>query len=191
MTRPIVVPHVVNATEMVVRASQSLQLLNADLAELCGVSVRTVSRWWSHESTPDFHVFQKLAAAAHLQDPALAADLATAGGVTLEQLGLAAPPPAQPAPVLMLPPAPPPVPTRLLVESVVCSAAEELDAPPRAVRGILRAAFRRAREMRLSVEDMDDALSPPPVAAPPPGDPAKHAAPSKRKPRSSAQGGDG
>lgn len=181
MSRPIVIPHVINAAEVVARANQTLKLTNEQLGALCQVSTRTVSRWWSHESAPDFNVFRKLAVAAHPKDPALAADLATAGGVTLEELGLVVAPPPQPAPIVAPPPSPPPVPTRLLVESVVCSAAEELDAAPRAVRGILRAAFRRAREMHLSVEMLDDALTPAVPASPPPVDATKDPAGSKKK----------
>jgi hypothetical protein len=181
MSRPIVIPQVINAAEVVARANQTLNLTNQQLGALCEVSTRTVSRWWSHESAPDFNVFRKLAVAAHPKDAALAADLATAGGVTLEQLGLVRPPPAQPAPVVAPSPSPPPIPTHLLVESVVCSAAEELDAPPRAVRGILRAAFHRAREMHLTVEMMDEALTPRVPASPGPVDPTKDAAGSKKK----------
>jgi hypothetical protein len=169
MSRPIVIPVVVNAGAVLGRANQTLQLTNGELAQLTGTSVRTVIRWYGGESHPGYDVFQKLAVAAFPKDSALAADLATAGGVTLEQLGLVQKQAAQRVPVVAPPPPPPPIPTSLLAEAVVCSAAEELDAPPRAVRGILRAAFRRAREMRLTVESMDDALSlPSPATAPPP-----------------------
>jgi transcriptional regulator with XRE-family HTH domain len=159
MSRPIVIPLVVNASEVAIRAKQSLGLSDRELAQVAECSLRTVSRWWGDESTPRHTHFQALAAFAFPKDAALAADLATAGGVTLEQLGLRSPAPPPQAPKAAPPPELPPVATRLLAESVVCSAAEELDAPPRAVRGVLRAAFRRAREMRLSVEEMDDALS--------------------------------
>jgi hypothetical protein len=163
MSRPIVIPMVINAAEVLVRAKHALGLTDAELGKAMKCSTRTVSRFWGHASSPGHLHFRALATFAFPKDASLAADLATAGGVTLEQLGLRTPAPAPQAPRAAPPPELPPVATRLLAESVVCSAAEELDAPPRAVRGVLRAAFRRAREMRLTVEAMDDALSGPPA----------------------------
>jgi hypothetical protein len=60
-----------------------------------------------------------------------------------------------PAPAPVAAPGPP---THLVVESVVCAAAERLQATPTAVREVLRAAFARARTLGLSVQQVDDAL---------------------------------
>jgi hypothetical protein len=83
-----------------------------------------------------------------------------ATGETLESLGIVTP---APAPVVVPPPPPPapppPLPTALVVEAVVCAAADALQAPPSAVRGALLAAFCRARELRLSVNDVESALA--------------------------------
>jgi hypothetical protein len=91
---------------------------------------------------------------------ALAAKVAAEGGQTLEGLGLVrserAAPPAPPAP----PPRPFP-PTRLVAESVVCAAAEAMQAPPAVMREVLR-----AQALGLSLEEMNEALSPPAEAAP-------------------------
>jgi transcriptional regulator with XRE-family HTH domain len=163
----VLVPFHTNPRQLLGRMYLATGASQEVVARVAGVSPRTVSRWTGGESSPGLQAFRALAGLTHPTDAALAAELAAAGGATLETLGLAAPapPPAVAAPPP--PPAPPPLPTRLLAEAVVCAAAEELDTPPRAVRGILRAAFRRAREMHLSVEAMDDALTPPPPAPPP------------------------
>ena len=100
---------------------------------------------------------QKLARAVYPVDASLAAALASEGGQSLESLGLvrpAPPPVAAPAPSRPFPP------VRLLVESVVCAAAEAMQAPPTAVRDVLRAAITRAHALGLNVEEMYDALAP-------------------------------
>ena len=92
----------------------------------------------------------KLAAAVFPRDPQLAAQLAQAAGATLQQLGLV---PASPAP------APPMAKPPHLVDTVVCAAAEALGVPPPAVRPALLAAFQRAREVGLTTEDVEQAIS--------------------------------
>ena len=47
-----------------------------------------------------------------------------------------------------------------MVDVVVCAAAEALDVSPRAVRPALLAAFQRAREAGLTLEQVEKALSP-------------------------------
>jgi hypothetical protein len=46
-----------------------------------------------------------------------------------------------------------------LVDTVVCAAAEALGVPPPAVRPALLAAFQRAREVGLTTEDVEQAIS--------------------------------
>lgn len=105
---------------------------------------------------------QTLARAVYPEDAALAAKVAAEGGQTLEGLGLVRPEPAPP-PAPSAPPRPFP-PTRLVAESVVCAAAEAMQAPPAVMREVLRAAF--ARALGLSLEEMNEALSPPAETAP-------------------------
>jgi hypothetical protein len=50
------------------------------------------------------------------------------------------------------------MPRHLAVDAVVCVASEALGAMPNAVRGVLLAAFRRARELGLSCEEVEQAL---------------------------------
>lgn len=56
-------------------------------------------------------------------------------------------------------------PTQLLVEAVVCAAADAMRTTPASVRDALRAAFSRAREMGLTLEEMSEVLSPRPAAS--------------------------
>ncbi len=149
-------------------AASALSFNNKQLGKFLGLSSRTITRWWNNEASPSGQEVVKILRAVHPKDPALAAKLATELGTTLQALGLAAPAP---------PPAPPPPrprpPNALMVESIVCAAAVAQQATPDAVRPILQAAFARARGMGLSVEEVDDALSPSPakpsVAAKPKG----------------------
>ena len=130
-----------------------------------GISKRTVARWSRRGGSPTLRQIHTLARLVHPRDADLAQQLASAASETLESLGivLPAPPPAPPA----LPPLPapsPPLPIGSVVEAVVCAAADALNAPPSTVRAALFAAFRRAHELRLSVEDVEGALLPPPSA---------------------------
>jgi hypothetical protein len=47
---------------------------------------------------------------------------------------------------------------RHVADVIVCAAAEALDAPPSVVRPVLVAAFRRAKELGVSVDDVVDLL---------------------------------
>jgi DNA-binding XRE family transcriptional regulator len=152
------------ATALVTEAQFALGLTQDTLGKMLGLSRRTVSRWTRHTSAPSAEHLHALARAVHPKDAALAAKLARAGGESLESLGIAKAIAGVPLPGT--PPRPFP-PTRLVVESVVCAAAEAMQASPAAVRGILRAAFARARALGLTVEEMDDALAEP--AEPSPG----------------------
>ena len=158
-----------DATALVIEAQRVLGHTQEQLGKMLGLSRRTVSRWGNHTSGPTPEHLHALARAVHPLDPALAAKLARAGGETLERLGIARPAPAAAPPVTAaVAAAPRPFPpTRLVVESVVCAAAETMQASPSAVRGVLRAAFTRARGLGLTVEEMDDALAEPARKKPP------------------------
>jgi len=71
------------------------------------------------------------------------------------ELGLVQPEPPPPPPP---PPAPPPLPRHLLADSVVCAAADALKLVPESVRLSVHASFRRARELHMTVEDVEQAM---------------------------------
>jgi hypothetical protein len=156
---------------LLVDAQRALRLNQEGLGKLMGgVTRRTVWRYQGARSSPQPHHLHSLAGHIFPIDKALAEQLAAAGGTTLETLGLVAPAPApaKVAPAAPLPPAPTPIDpmsARLLVDAVVCAAAEALDVSPRSVRGALHAAFARAKETGLSIDAIEAALAPPPVAA--------------------------
>jgi len=142
-------------------ARRALGMTQRTLGGALGSSHRTVTRWDGGRSTPaDFHL-HRLAALLMPIDVDLAEEAAAFGGRSLEDLGLRAAPPPPPAP-----PAPPPPPAPLpqatsedLVDIVVCAAAEATDVSPRALRPTLYAAFRRARQIGLTVEAVEEALA--------------------------------
>jgi hypothetical protein len=47
----------------------------------------------------------------------------------------------------------------VLVDAIVCAAADALKAVPDTVRGAVLAAFKRARELRMTVEDVEKAMT--------------------------------
>ena len=136
---------------LLLRGRQTLVKSREELGLLLGWSKRTMARWESAQTDIYPVSLGKLAVLVHPLDPTLAGELARAGGTTLEGLGLVKPPAT----------ATPPLPPQLLVDAVVCAAADALKAVPETVRSALLAAFRRARELRMSVEDVEKALSPP------------------------------
>jgi hypothetical protein len=159
---------------VVAEAQSRLRLTQDMLATLARVSRRTVLRWYANKALPGPHNVTPIIAALHPQHRDLAAKLADHLGQTLAALGFAAPEVAQkaPPPAAPVPPATPPPPTarafppaELLVDSIVCAAAEALNTTPAAVRPIVRAAFARARGLGVSIREIDDALSPTPREA--------------------------
>ena len=154
---------------VLVRTQHVLAGSQQKLGDIVGVNRRTVWRWQTGKISPSPATLQTFARLAYPKDPEVAAALAAASGQTLESLGIVPPPlPAAPPPGVAAPPPPKddPVKTRLLVEAVVCAAAEALDASPRAVRGALFAAFACAREAGLPVETVEKALAPAPKPRP-------------------------
>jgi transcriptional regulator with XRE-family HTH domain len=154
------------------RSRLALSFTQNELAMMLGVARRTVGRWEGGDSTPSIDELRKLARAVHPKDAQLAVEIAAEGGTTLEALGLVVPaskapptPPAAPTP----PPRPFP-PVDLMIDSVVHVAAQALAAhdahgePATIVRAVLSAAFSRARGLGLTIEEVDNALSPRPKA---------------------------
>ena len=107
------------------------------------------------DSGPPSYAMEALARHVFAVDPKLAAEIAESAGTTLAALGLGVAPP--PPPPVLAPPAPRALPASV-VDSVVCAAAEAMDRMPREVRPALMAAFARARELELSVEQVLEAL---------------------------------
>ena len=118
------------------------------LAEMIGSSLRTVQRWETQHGRPDRNEIQNVADAVRPHDVALADEIDTWAPRPKPPQPVAAPPPEPPAP----PPPPPPlpIPDAVLVDSVVCAAAEAMSLVPQAIRPAVLAAFTRARDARLT-----------------------------------------
>jgi transcriptional regulator with XRE-family HTH domain len=134
----------------------ALHATQRELADRLGTSLRTVQRWETKRAAPYADQLQRLADAVRPHDPALAAEL--------DEWAPRPPPPPAPAGVAPGSPPPPPpaataLPASVLLDSVVCAAAEAMSAPPQALRPALLAAFVRAREAGLTVEGMIEALT--------------------------------
>jgi transcriptional regulator with XRE-family HTH domain len=125
------------------RLQQTLRLNQKELAKLLGCSSRTVIRYYRGSGVLLPSTYQRLARAVHPHDPAFAAELAASAGQTLVSLGLEPAAPARPAPT-----------ARHLVDSVVCAAAEAMQASPHAMRPALVAAFERAIALGMTAEDV-------------------------------------
>jgi hypothetical protein len=121
-----------------------------------GASHRTAVRWDAGQSSPGAHELRTLAGLLHPHDRLLAVEVAQHLGETLETLGLETPlPPPAPAP-----PQPPPTRPEDLVDIVVCAAVEVTGSMPSALRPVLYAVFKRAREVGLTVQAAENALRP-------------------------------
>ena len=148
--------HVVRPKSVLVFETRQVLGLNRErLGQLLQTSKRTVARWEGGQSTIHSpHLFE-LARRVHPHDAALAEALSVGGGATLETLGIVPPPAPPPVPA----PAPvPAIPGHILVDAIVCAAADALKAVPETVRASVLAAFQRARELRMTVEDVESAL---------------------------------
>jgi DNA-binding XRE family transcriptional regulator len=141
------------------QARHALGFSQKELGEQLGAARRTAARWEWGKSTLSTQQTITLARLVHPRDAAIATALAAQVGQTLESLGLVVlhPPAAAQPPA---PPALPPPPRALVVDAVVCVAADALAVPPAAVRSALYAAFQRARQLQLTLEDVESALAP-------------------------------
>ncbi len=150
-------------TPLLLQACHTLSLSQRKLGELCRVSTRTAHRWSGGRSYPSADQVKTIAAAAYPVDPGLAERLAAAVGTTLVAWGIAAPAPPPPAG----PPPRPFPPMAAMVDALVMAALDAADVPSNgpvsrhAVRAALRAAFSQARTLGLTLEEVDDALTPP------------------------------
>jgi len=138
---------------LLVDAQRALGLTQTTLGEILRCSRRTVWRYQSGQSRPLPTELHELARRTFPHDPELARRLAIAAGETLASLGIEPIAPAQPAPVK-------PRLSALLVDAIVCAAAEALDVSPKSVRPALYAAFSRAMETELTLEEVTQRLAP-------------------------------
>ena len=134
--------------ELVVRAQILLGLSHRKFGKALGASERTAARWAAGHSSLSVTRLCELAALVYPHDVALASAIAEAASETLPSLGLAVAPSASP-----------PLAAHLAADLVVYAAADAAGAPPRAARAALLAAFARARELGLSVDEVEKALA--------------------------------
>ena len=114
-------------------ARRALLKSQTDIANLCGVSLRTVQRWDTGRSTPSAWHIHAVVDALQAVDPELAAELE-----------MWAPRPK--APEVASPP------------EEACSAADAVAMLPDAVRPAIHAAFARAAEAGLTMREVVDVL---------------------------------
>jgi len=127
------------------QARRALSMSRDEAGTALGWSKRTIGRWESGRSGVYPKAITDLARLVHAVDPGLAAEMAAAAGSSLVELGLVPAGGATPA---------------ILADAIVCAAADAMHAVPETVRAGLRAAFRRAGELRMSVDDVEKALTP-------------------------------
>ena len=157
-------------TPLVVRSRLALQMNQLQLAELVGTSLRTVQRFETGRAPLYPWHLHKLVDALRPHDPDLAAQI----DVYAPRAAPIPPPVVAPAPVLPAPapppppPLPPPIPAGVLVDSVVCAAAEAMSVAPQAIRPAVLAAFARARDTGLTMDGVVAVLAPPPPPEPMP-----------------------
>ena len=141
--------------ELVTRAQLLLGMTHRAFGEALGASERTAARWVRRVSPLSVPQLCTLARLVYPRDPELAETLAAAASETLESLGIVTSAPPAPPPAAL----PPPLAPHLVADLVVCAAADALGAAPSAARGALLAAFARARELGLSVAEVEAALA--------------------------------
>ena len=135
-------------------ARRVLAMSQRELANLLGISERTVQRWDSGRSTPYAPDMARLAVAVHPRNAALAQRIAARSGKSLEELGVrtaqadAAEPAARVPPEMVV----------HLASTVVCATADVLGVPPATARTALLVALRKAADLELSAEDLAWAL---------------------------------
>ena len=138
--------------QLIIAAQHELFLDQQQLADLIGVSKRTVQRHTAFGGLPTLEDGHKLIVALHPKNPALAARLATALGTTLPALGIRSP---------AAPPPPPPPAKEGDADSVVCAAADALEIVPRDARPVVAAIFARALALEVDLMSLAKLLAAP------------------------------
>jgi hypothetical protein len=142
-----------DVSSLLVEAQHVLRMNQAEFGALFGVSRRSIIRWQGGAGAGPEQL-ELLAREVYPEDAALAARIAIAAGTTVERLGLA------PVALQLAPPRAPPSGYHL-VDSIVCAAAEAAGAMPQAMRPALLAAFERAANLSLGVEEVLEGLRAP------------------------------
>jgi transcriptional regulator with XRE-family HTH domain len=135
--------------DLLVRGREALRMTQDQLGEALGASLRTVQRWDAGDASPNIVQVRTLAQLVFPKNRALAAELADVASETLESLGLARPGAS---------------PTALrgaLIDAILCAAADAMGARPSAARAGLVAAFARARELGVGVDELEARLKEP------------------------------
>jgi DNA-binding XRE family transcriptional regulator len=136
-------------------ARRALHMNRQDIGKAIGWSYRTIVRWETRHTDVYSPSLLKIVPRVHAVDPQLAAEIAMACGSSLVQLGIGTVPAQNVAAAAQRTP----VSLQHLADSVACAAADALHAAPEAVRPALLAAFRRARELRMTFDDVESALT--------------------------------
>jgi transcriptional regulator with XRE-family HTH domain len=149
-------PSAMSLRHVLAKARLTLGMSQSEFGPALGWSHRTAARWEGGRAVPSADALRKLTRLLLPKDRELAAHAASHAGETLESLGLIEPP---------HPPPPPPPPIARsrpedLVDVVLCAAANHTGSVPETMRPLLYAAFRRAREVGLTVEEVEKALAP-------------------------------
>jgi len=117
--------------------------------EFLGLSTRTIQRWDAGAcAAASFH-WEKLAKAIFPKDRELALRCAKMAGKTLDELGLV---------TVAAEPLVGPVAPELVIDALVCVAADAVGMLPGAIRPALVAAFTRARQLGITVEMAEKSL---------------------------------
>jgi hypothetical protein len=136
-------------------ARRALHMNRQDIGQAIGWSYRTIVRWEGRQTDVYSPSLLKIVPRVHAVDPQLAAEIAMACGSSLARLGIG----AAPAPNVAAAPQQAPVSVEHLADSVACAAADAMHAAPEAVRPALLAAFRRARELGMTFDDVENAMA--------------------------------
>jgi DNA-binding XRE family transcriptional regulator len=134
-------------------ARLAMLMNQSKFAVAVGSSLRTVQRWEAGRSSPVPAGIHRIADAVRPHDPELAAEIDTLS-----------PRRAAPPAVVSEPPSPAqgPVSATILLDALVCAAAEAMGAAPQTVRPALLAAFARAKATGLTIDAVIAGLTPSP-----------------------------
>jgi len=135
---------------LLIHARRALVLSREETGDRLGWSKRTIGRWESGSTDVYAPALADLARLVYPVDPALAEEMALASGVTLESLGVETTGPSSP---------------QVLADAIVCAAADAMKTVPETARAGLLAALRRIRQLRVSVDDVENALTARPPTA--------------------------
>jgi type IV secretory pathway TrbD component len=152
------------AMGVIVRAQLALQLTNAALGQLLGVSKRTVQRWLVAGAGPTPWHAAALAREVARVDPELARELEVLAEAAHAALGEDRLKPLQPLAPPAAPEAAPPAPQEPRpdpLESVVYAACAAADLTPKVARAAVAAAFGRALELGADLPGLAKRLAEP------------------------------